>query len=92
VAEELIVGTIVGVEEHPGARAPSLLLTLDLGTYGVQELVLSTGTFEAGELAGTQVLCRRDPEGSALVTAHSHSKGVVLLRPDQPVEPGTLVS
>jgi tRNA-binding EMAP/Myf-like protein len=92
VADELLVGTIVGVEEHPGARAPSLLLTVDLGTYGTQELVLSTGTFEAGVLVGTQVLCRREPGAAALVSAHSHGKGVVLLRPDQEVEPGTVVS
>ena len=92
MADELVVGTIVGVNEHPGARAPSLLLTVDLGTYGSQGLVLSTGTFEAGALVGTQVLCRRDPDGAALVTAHSHGRGVVLLRPDQQVEPGTVVS
>jgi hypothetical protein len=92
VAEELVVGTIVAVDEHPGGRAPSLLLTIDLGTYGRHEVVLSTGTFEAGVLEDTQVLCRREAEAIALVAAHSHGKGIVLLRPDQQVEPGTLVS
>jgi hypothetical protein len=92
VADELLVGTVVRVEEHPGARAPSLLLTLDLGPHGTQEAVLSTGTYERAELEGTQIVCRRDADGAVVVEAHSHAKGVVLLRPDQEVEPGTLVS
>jgi hypothetical protein len=92
VADELVVGTIVAVDEHPGARAPSLLLTVDLGSYGRHELVLSTGTFDAGALKGTQVVCRREGNSPAVVAAHSHGKGLVLLRPDEEVEPGTLVS
>jgi hypothetical protein len=92
MADELVVGTIVAVDEHPGARAPSLLLTVDLGTYGRHELVLSTGTLEAGALEGTQLLCRREADSPAVVAAHSHGKGLVLLRPDEQVEPGTLVS
>ncbi|MBA3734100.1 MAG: hypothetical protein H0W90_02705 [Actinobacteria bacterium] len=92
MADELVIGTIVGVEEHLGARAPSLLLTVDLGTYGTHETVLSTGGYEAQELKGTQILCRRDDDGAAVVVAHSHGKGLVLLRPDQATEPGTVVS
>lgn len=55
MADELVIGTVVRVDEHPGARAPSLLLTVDLGTYGSVEAVLSTGAYDAGELEGTQV-------------------------------------
>jgi hypothetical protein len=92
VADELVIGTIVGVDEHLGARAPSLLLTVDLGQYGSVETVLPTGSYEREDLQGTQVVCRREADGAAVVGAHSHGKGFVLLRPVGDVEPGTLVS
>jgi tRNA-binding EMAP/Myf-like protein len=92
VADELVVGTIVRVEEHPGARAPSLLLTVDLGPHGAVEAVLSTGLYEPGELKGTQIVCRREPDGAVIVGAHSHATGLVLVRPEREVEPGTLIS
>lgn len=80
------------VADHPGARAPSLLLTVDLGPHGMEEAVLSTGSYEASELQGRQIVCRRDNDGAIVVGAHSHAKGLVLLRPEEAVEPGTLVS
>jgi tRNA-binding EMAP/Myf-like protein len=92
VADELVVGTIVGVDEHPGARAPSLLLTVDLGPHGPQEAVLSTGAYKPAELQGAQIVCRREADGTIVVGAHSHGKGLVLLRPDREVEPGTIVT
>ena len=91
MADELVVGTIVGVDEHPGARAPSLLLTLDLGPHGRVEAALPTGSYDRGELTGTQIVCRRGPDGAVVVGAHSHGAGLVLVRPDRDVEPGTLV-
>jgi hypothetical protein len=91
VSDELVVGTVVGVAEHPGARAPSLLLTVDLGTHGTHETVLSTGSYEANELQGKQIVCRRTPDGIVVVGAHSHGAGLVLLSPGSEVEPGTLV-
>jgi tRNA-binding EMAP/Myf-like protein len=92
VADELVVGTVVGVQEHPGARAPSLLLTVDLGPHGTVQAVLSTGRYEPSELEGTQLVCRREADGAVVVGAHSHGAGLVLLRPEREVEPGTLVS
>ena len=91
MADELVVGTVVGIEEHPGARAPSLLLTLDLGPHGTVEAVLPTGAYDRDELAGAQLVCRRDPDGATVVGAHSHGAGFVLLRPARDVEPGTIV-
>ena len=91
MADELVVGTVVGVEEHPGARAPSLLLTVDLGPHGTVDAVLSTGAYERSELQGSQLVCRRDAEGATIVGAHSHAAGLVLLSPDREVEPGTIV-
>jgi tRNA-binding EMAP/Myf-like protein len=92
MADELVVGTIVAVDAHPGARAPSFLLSVDLGPHGIHEAVLSTGSYEPDELQGRQTMCRRDADGIAIVAAHSHGKGLVLLQPSQAVEPGTLVS
>jgi hypothetical protein len=91
MADELVVGTVLRVEEHPGARAPSLLLTVDLGQHGTDQVVLSTGSYGAGELEGRQIICRRDPDGPVVVGAHSHGKGLVLLGPSDEVEPGTLI-
>ena len=91
MSDELVVGTIVHVEKHPGARAPSLLLSVDLGLHGTHQVVLSTAAYDQAELEGTQIVCRRDAEGAVVVSAHSHGKGVVLLRPDREVEPGTVV-
>jgi hypothetical protein len=92
VAEELVIGTVLGVAEHPGARAPSLLLTLDLGTYGTHDVVLPTTSVEAQDLEGAQIACRRADDGATVVGAHSHGKGFVLLRPWSDVEPGTLLA
>jgi hypothetical protein len=90
VADELVVGTVVRVDQHPGARAPSLLLTLDLGPHGTAEASLS-GQYEAHELEGTQLVCRRAADGAVVVGAQSHGAGLVLVRPEREVEPGTLV-
>lgn len=88
---ELVVGRIVAVAETAGARAPSFLVTVDLGPDGREELVLSTGSYAPEELEGTQVLCVRDAGEVRLAGAHSHGKGLVLLRPDREVEDGTIV-
>ena len=92
MADELVVGTVVGVIDQPGARAPSLLLTLDLGSYGIVEAVVPVGGQDTPDLAGRQLLVRREDDGVVVVGAHSHAKGLVLLAPEQNVEPGTLVS
>jgi tRNA-binding EMAP/Myf-like protein len=92
MADEIVIGIVVRVNEHPGARAPSLLLTLDLGTYGTHEVVLPTGAYEAGDLQGAQIACRREVDGATVVGAHSHGRGFVPLRPWEDVEPGTLLN
>ena len=92
MVDEIVIGTVVRVDEHPGARAPSLLLTLDLGTYGTHEVVLPTGAYEAGDLQGAQIACRREVDGATVLGAHSHGRGFVPLRPWEDVEPGTLLN
>jgi hypothetical protein len=91
VADELVVGTVTAAEQQPGARAPALLVTLDLGTYGTEQAVMAAGGYEADALVGTQVVCRRADDGPVVVAARSHAHGDVPLRPDVAVEPGTLV-
>jgi hypothetical protein len=92
VADELVVGTVTAAEPQPGARAPALLLTLDLGTYGTEQAVMAAGAYDADALVGTQLVCRRADDGAVVVAAHSHGKGDVAVRPDVDVEPGTLIS
>jgi hypothetical protein len=92
MADELVVGTVVSVADQPGARAPSLLLTVELGSYGTVEAVVPLGRRERSELEGRQIVVRREDDGAVVVGAHSHAKGLVLLRADEEVEPGTLVT
>ena len=92
MADELVIATVRAAEQQPGARAPALLLTLDLGTYGTEQVVIPAGTYDAEELIGTQLVCRREDDGAVVLAARSHASGDVPLRPDRDVEPGTLVS
>ena len=89
---ELVVGRIVAVAETAGARATSFLVTVDLGPHGREEVVAPTRELLARRPRGrAQVLCRRDADEVRFAGAHSHGKGLVLLRPDREVEDGTLV-
>lgn len=90
MADELVVATVTAAEPQPGARAPALLVTLDLGTYGNEQAVIPG--HDAGAVVGTQLVCRREADGIAVIAARSHAKGDVALRPEDDVEPGTLVS
>ncbi|HEY5659526.1 MAG TPA: hypothetical protein VIR59_01970 [Gaiellaceae bacterium] len=90
MADELVVATVTAAEPQPGARAPALLLTLDLGTYGTEDAVVQGD--DPGLFVGTQIVCRRAPDGVVVVVARSHAQGDVPVRPDRDVDPGTLVS
>ena len=90
MADEILVATVTAAEQQPGARAPALLLALDLGTYGTEQAVMAG--HDAAAVVGTQILCRRDADGVVVLSARSHAKGDVALRPETDVEPGTLVS
>jgi hypothetical protein len=89
---ELVVGRIVGVEEHAGARAPSYLLRIALGPRGEVETSIERGSYEREELDGAQVLVALRGDETLVLAARSHSAGLVLLRPDREVEDGTVVS
>jgi hypothetical protein len=86
------VGRIVAVAEHAGARAPSYLLTVDLGPSGRHECSIPRGEHEPSDLEGRQVVCARDGDDVLVLAAHSHAHGLVLLRPERDVEDGTVIA
>ena len=87
---ELIVGRVLAVDDHPGARAPSYLLRVDLGGRGEREAQMEPGGYGKDELVGTLVVLSIDDEAIVLA-AHSHA-GLKLVRPDGDVVPGTVVA
>jgi tRNA-binding EMAP/Myf-like protein len=87
---ELIVGRVLAVDDHPGSRAPSYLLRVDLGSRGEREALMEPGDYARDELLGTLVILSIDDEAIVLA-AHSHA-GLKLVRPDGDVEPGTVVA
>jgi tRNA-binding EMAP/Myf-like protein len=89
---ELIVGRVAAVDEHAGARAPSYLLTLDLGPRGHVETSVERGSYEREELEGAQVVVALRGDEALVLAARSHSAGVILVRPDREVEDGTIVA
>jgi hypothetical protein len=87
----LTVGRIVSVADHVGARAPSYLLTIDVGPQGRLECSMPRAGYEPDELEGTQVVCAPRGDELLVLSAHSHARGAVLLRPDRDVEEGSVV-
>jgi tRNA-binding EMAP/Myf-like protein len=87
---ELIVGRVLAVDDHPGSRAPSYLLRVDLGGRGEREAQMDPGDYAREALVGTLVILSIDDEAIVLA-AHSHA-GLKLVRPDGEVEPGTVVA
>ena len=88
---DLIVGRVLEVNDHPGARAPSYLLRVDLGPGGVTDAQMEPGGHSQEDLRGTLVVVSRGDEAIVLC-ARSHAHGSVLLRPEREVEPGTVVA
>ncbi|HEY6963191.1 MAG TPA: hypothetical protein VI408_14975 [Gaiellaceae bacterium] len=88
---ELLAGRIVAVNDHPGSRAPSYLVTVDLGGRGTREAQMEPGDYAKDELDGTLVVVSLDDDQAILLAARSHG-GPKLVRPDGDVEPGTLVA
>jgi tRNA-binding EMAP/Myf-like protein len=87
---ELIVGRVLAVDDHPGSRAPSYLLRVDLGGRGERDAQMEPGAYAKDELVGLLVVLSIDDEAIVLA-AHSHA-GLRLVRPDGDVEPGTVVA
>ncbi len=88
----LVVARVVAVDDHPGARAPSYRLTLELGPRDRRQATLPAGSWDREDLLGRQVLCAPEGDEALIVTAHSHAAGLVLVVPDREVEDGSAVA
>jgi tRNA-binding EMAP/Myf-like protein len=89
---DAVVARVVAADDLPGARAPSYRLTLDLGSRGQRIATLSLPNVAKEELVGRQVVCLLSGDESIVLAARSHSRGAVLLRPDEDVEDGTPIA
>ncbi len=88
----LTVGRVLAVEDHPGARAPSFRLTVDLGSGGRRDATLPAPEYGRDDLLQRQVVCLLEDEDLLVLGVHSHAKGLVLLVPDREVEDGSVVA
>jgi tRNA-binding protein len=97
---ELAVGVITEVEDFPEARNPAYKLTIDFGSRGTRRSSARATHYAKDELLGRQVVCVLgfEPKRVAgfksevlVLGAYSDEHGVVLLRPDRDVEPGSAI-
>jgi tRNA-binding EMAP/Myf-like protein len=89
---DAVVARIVAADDLPGARAPSYRLTLDLGSRGQRVATLSLPNVAKEELVGRQVVCVLFGDETIVLAARSHSRGAVLIRPDEDVEDGSSIA
>lgn len=94
-------GLVVRAEPNSAARHPALRLWIDFGELGVlQSSAKITDHYTAESVIGTQVVAVTgfDPlhvagfRSDVLVLGALTPGGVVLVRPDQPVTPGSPVA
>jgi tRNA-binding protein len=101
-AVDMRVGRVVGVEEFPEARVPAWKLEIDFGREIGRKRSSAQITHYAGdELEGRLVVAvvnfppkRIGPFVSEVLVlgALDEAKGVILLRPDEEVEPGDRIA
>lgn len=98
---ELAVGVVTEVEDFPEARRPAWKLTIDFGPRGVRRSSAQLTHYAREELLGRPLVCvlgfeQKRIAGFAsevlVLGALSAEHGVVLLRPDREVEPGSPVA
>jgi tRNA-binding protein len=98
---ELRVGMVTEVEDFPEARNPAYKLTIDFGgDVGTKRSSAQATHYGKDELIGRQVVCVLGfgvkriagfPSEVLVLGAYSDEHGVVLLRPDRDVEPGSAI-
>jgi hypothetical protein len=88
---DLVVGRIVDAEDLPH-RGPGYRLALDLGGRGRRAANLALPPDRKERLVGTQVVCALSGDDALVLAAHSHGRGLVLLRPEEEVENGSPVA
>jgi tRNA-binding protein len=97
---QVVVGSIMQVDDFPEARDPAYKLMIDFGPLGMRASSAQITHYPKDALVGRQVVCVLGfgPKRVAgfksevlVMGGISAQSGVVLLRPDTHVEPGTLV-
>jgi tRNA-binding protein len=97
---EVAVGVVTEVEDFPEARNPAYKLSIDFGPKGTRRSSAQATHYAKDELLGRQVVCVLgfEPKRVAgfrsevlVLGAYSDEHGVVLLRPDRDVEPGSAI-
>lgn len=97
----LRIGTVMRVEHNEGARDPAYKLWIDIGEEDeVQSSAKISELYDAGELVGRQLIVATGFEpirvggfrSDVLVIGALTKEGVVLLRPDKPVPPGSTIA
>jgi tRNA-binding protein len=101
-AVDMRVGRVVGVEDFPEARVPAWKLEIDFGPeIGRKRSSAQIAHYERSELEGRLVVAvvnfppkRIGPFLSEVLVlgALDDDKGVILLRPDEDVEPGDRIA
>jgi tRNA-binding protein len=98
---ELRVGVITEVQEFPEARVLAYKLTVDFGVdVGTRRSSAQLRHYPKDAILGRQVVCVLGfpvkriagfPSEVLVLGAYSAEHGVVLLKPDQEVEPGSVI-
>ena len=97
----ITVGVVTEVEDFPEARVPAYKLTIDFGPdIGTKRSSAQLTHYPKQELLVRQVVCVLGfepkriagfPSEVLVLGAYSAEHGVVLLRPDRGVEPGSAI-
>jgi tRNA-binding protein len=98
---DMRVGVVVDAKGFPEAKKPTYRLWVDLGPLGVKRSSAQiTDRYRLEDLVGRQVVCvvnfppkQVGPFVSEILVmgAYTESREVVLLRPDEPVAPGSKI-
>jgi tRNA-binding protein len=99
-ALNLRIGTVIRCEPNPASREPALCLWIDFGVETLQSSAKITDLYQPDDLVGTQVVAVTGFEpirvagfrSDVLVIGAIGERGVVLLRPEVSVPPGTSVA
>lgn len=98
---DIRVGTVVQVEDFPKARKPAYKLWIDFGDMGVKKTSAQITThYTKADLLGRQVLAVvnfppkqiADVMSEVLVLGALTDGGVILIEPEQAVEPGSRIA